>query len=320
MKISFVIPCYRSADTIEGVWEEIRDAMKARPGIDYEVILVNDNSPDQTSDVIFRLAEEHDAIRAVDLAKNSGQPSAILAGMSLVSGDYVMTSDDDGQTPIDRVFDFLDEMERGDYDVVCARYTERDQPSLFRRFGSGMNRKVADYMIDKPKGVYMATIFLARRFVADRLAEYRKPYPYMAALLLRITRNIGNVSVPQRKRAAGSSGYTFSKLLKLWMNGFTSNPTKPIALAAKTGAAFFFVSFVLFLVFLIRLIIGSDGGNAAWILASCIFFTQSIVLFFLALIGEVVGRSYVCISDVPQYVIRRDSENEKRKDTEGENV
>lgn len=151
MKISFVIPCYNSEKNIGSVLNEIKDVMRTHPETDYEVIMVNDCSKDHTAEVIKKLAESDPHLIAVDLAKNVGQPGALLAGLNYVSGDYIMTSDDDGQTPVGRVFDFLEEIEKG-YDVVCARYTERDQPSLFRRMGSALNRGMSDWLIEKPKG------------------------------------------------------------------------------------------------------------------------------------------------------------------------
>ena len=117
MKISFVIPCYNSEKNIHGVLEEIRNAMSGRPEVEYEVVLVNDCSKDRTADIIKEIAHEDPHVIAVDLAKNAGQPNALLAGFNHVSGDYIMTSDDDGQTPVGRVFDFLDEINKG-YDLI----------------------------------------------------------------------------------------------------------------------------------------------------------------------------------------------------------
>ena len=166
MKISFVIPCYNSSNNIRGVLNEIRDAMGERQEVAYEIVLVNDCSKDNTADVIKKFAREDKHVIAIDLAKNAGQPNALLAGFNHVSGDYIMTSDDDGQTPVGRVFDFLAEINKG-YDVVCARYTERNQPSLFRRMGTRLNTKMSDWLIEKPKGTYMASFFMAKRYIND---------------------------------------------------------------------------------------------------------------------------------------------------------
>lgn len=310
MKISFVIPCYNSAKNIGGVLKEIADAMSARPQTDYEVILVNDCSRDDTAAVIKRLAQENRRVVAIDLAKNVGQPGALLAGFHYVSGDYVMTSDDDGQTPVGRVFDFLAKMEEG-YDVVCARYTDRDQPSFFRRIGSALNRGMSDWLIEKPEGTYMAAFFMARRYIAEEMIKYRQPYPYISGLILRITQNVGNLDVEQRARASGSSGYTLKKLLNLWLNGFTAFSIKPLRVATGTGMVLALAGFVVALVTLVRKIM-VPGILAGWSsLMAAILFVGGLILIFMGLIGEYIGRIYMCINETPQYVVKEITGYEK---------
>ena len=202
--ISYVIPCYRSAQTIGDVVAEIREKMKTLTKYNYEIILVNDCSPDETFGVIRDLALEDARITAIDFARNFGQHSALMAGLRQTKGDIVICLDDDGQTPVGRVFDFLAELEKG-YDVVCARYVERDRPSGLRGLGSALNRAMSDWLIEKPEGTYMAAVFMARRFVTDEMIRYRLPYSYISGLILRITKNVGNLDVKQRKRQSGSS-------------------------------------------------------------------------------------------------------------------
>ena len=303
MKISFVIPCYRSAKNIGIVLDEIRGAMDKHPDTEYEIILVNDCSPDNTAEVIKHLAEEDPHILAIDLAKNSGQPNALLAGLNYVTGDYIMTSDDDGQTPVGRVFDFLEEMNKG-YDVVCARYTERDQPSLFRRMGSALNRAMSDWLIEKPKGTYMAAFFMAKRFVTDEMIRYRQPYPYISGLILRITQNVGNLDVEQRRRESGSSGYTLSKLLKLWMNGFTAFSIKPLRIATAAGVCLAGIGFITAIVTILRKIFVDDIQVGWSSLMAAILVTGGLILTFMGIIGEYIGRIYMCINETPQYVVK----------------
>ena len=119
--VSFVIPCYCSSHTIGAVVEEIRSAMQVLPQYDYEVILVNDCSPDDTFETLRALANSDERITAIDLARNFGQQSAIMAGLSHSSGDYAVCLDDDGQTPADEVGKLLEKLEEG-YDVVYASY------------------------------------------------------------------------------------------------------------------------------------------------------------------------------------------------------
>ncbi|SEA52835.1 Glycosyl transferase family 2, partial [Pseudobutyrivibrio sp. ACV-2] len=103
MKVSFVIPCYRSEKTLEIVVSEIQNKMQQMTEHTYEIILVNDCSPDGTLSVIRRLCADNENIIGIDHAKNFGQHAALMAGFSFVSGDVVVCLDDDGQTPADEV-------------------------------------------------------------------------------------------------------------------------------------------------------------------------------------------------------------------------
>ncbi len=317
MKISFVIPCYNSSNNIRGVLNEIRDAMGERQEVAYEIVLVNDCSKDNTADVIKKFAREDKHVIAIDLAKNAGQPNALLAGFNHVSGDYIMTSDDDGQTPVGRVFDFLAEINKG-YDVVCARYTERNQPSLFRRMGTRLNTKMSDWLIEKPKGTYMASFFMAKRYIIDEMIRYQQPYPYIAGLILRTTQNIGNLDMEQRERNSGSSGYNLGKLLKLWINGFTAFSIKPLRIAASLGVGFGVAGFVLAIITIIRKLLIANIQVGWSSLISVNLIVGGIILIFMGLIGEYIGRIYMCINETPQYVVKEvvqyETENTRRKE------
>lgn len=310
MKLSFVIPCYNSEKNIGAVLGEIQRTMTARPETEYEVILVNDCSRDGTARVIRELAKEDPHIIAVDLAKNAGQANALLAGFHYVSGDYVMTSDDDGQTPVGRVFEFLDKLQEG-YDVVSARYTDRGRPPLFRRLGSAVNRGMSDWLIEKPEGYYMSVFFMARRYIVEEMIRYRHPYPYISGLILRATQNVANIDVEQRARQNGSSGYTLKKLLRLWMNGFTAFSVKPLRVSAAVGLALALIGFLTALVTLVcQLALPGFAVGGRYIIAS-VFFVGGLVLLFLGLVGEYIGRIYMCINDTPQYVVKEVTGYEK---------
>ena len=145
MKLSFVIPCYRSQNTIETVVNEIRETIATRPGTDYEIVLVNDCSPDNVWNVIENLAAADPHIKGICLAKNFGQHSALMAGYAKTTGDYVVSLDDDGQTPASETFKLVDKLEEG-FDVVYGYYKHAKQ-HLFRRFGTWVNKKMAEAII-----------------------------------------------------------------------------------------------------------------------------------------------------------------------------
>ena len=210
-KLSFVIPCYRSQETISTVVDEIERTVAALGAYDYEIILVNDSSPDDTFSVISALAENDRHITAVDLAKNFGQHAALMCGMRRSSGEIVICLDDDGQTPADEVGKLLEKIEEG-YDVVYASYGHK-QHSGFRNFGSRVNAKMTEIMLGKPRELSLTSYFAAKRFIIDEMLRYENCFPYVMGLVLRSTKNICNVTVNHRARELGQSGYNLGKLL-----------------------------------------------------------------------------------------------------------
>lgn len=309
--VSFVIPCYRSENTISSVAEEIRSAMEALPGFEYEMILVNDCSPDSTFSVIEGLARADHRITAVDLAKNFGQHAAIMAGLRRCSGDYVVCLDDDGQTPANEVGKLLSKLEEG-YDVVYASY-EHKQHSRFRNLGSKFNGLMTEIMLGKPKGLTLTSYFVMRRFVLNDILRYNNCYPYIDGLVLRSSSRYATVPVNHRQRQQGESGYTFGKLIALWMNGFTSFSVKPLRLATYAGALTAFLGFIYALVIIIKHFVDSsipEGWSSTMALQLVL---GGIILVVLGLIGEYIGRIYMCINASPQFVerqvVKKDSES-----------
>ena len=300
--VSFVIPCYCSEKTIASVLDEIRGAMQGLPQYAYEVILVNDGSPDNTFETLRALASSDCHVTAIDLARNFGQQSAIMAGLSHSSGDYVVCLDDDGQTPADEVGKLLQKLEEG-YDVVYASY-EHKQHSWFRNWGSRVNSKMTEIMLGKPRNLALTSYFAVKRFIVLEMLKYKHSFPYSEGLVLRSTRRICNVPVNHRQRQEGESGYTIGKLLSLWMNGFTSFSVKPLRLATYLGALSALLGFLYAIVIVIKHFVDSsipEGWSSTMALQLVM---GGIILVVLGLIGEYIGRIYICINASPQFVER----------------
>ena len=303
MNLSLVIPCYNSEKTILYVLDEFESAMQQHPEIQYEIILVNDNSKDNTWEVIKQIAQTNTKVTCINFAKNFGQPSALLAGFAFAKGEYILTSDDDGQSPVGQVFRFWDEMNKG-YDVVCAKYNVRNRPSGFRRLGTLANEWMSKVILKKPEGISLASFFMAKRFVIDEMLKYQNPYPYIAGLMLRTTYNIGNVTLEQRSRISGQSGYSYKKLLKLWINGFTAFSVIPLRISSFLGMLFFVVGLFSAIVVIVNKLLNPAVLLGWSSLLVTILMIGGLILLMLGMIGEYVGRIYICINDSPQYVIR----------------
>ena len=312
--VSFVIPCYRSAETIGGVVEEIDAAMASMERYEYEVILVNDCSPDDTFGKIRELCQKDKRITGVNLARNFGQHAALMAGFHQVKGDILVCLDDDGQTPANEVGKLLSALEDG-ADVAYAKYDHKHH-SAFRNFGSRVNDRMLCFMLGKPKDLFISSYFAARRFVLDEMLRYENAFPYVIGLVLRATRNVVNVTVHHRDRQSGTSGYTFGKLLALWFNGFTAFSEKPLRIATLVGVFCAMAGFLYGIYTVIKKLVlpGVPIGFSA--LMSSIMFIGGMLMLMLGLIGEYVGRMYICINNAPQFVIREvvgGDEDEKRR-------
>lgn len=301
-----MIPCYRSENTIEIVIREIDERMEdcRRRGIadQYEIVLVNDCSPDNVWCVIKRLASVREDITAINLAKNFGQHAALMAGYKYCAGDYILSLDDDGQAPLDALDRMIEKLEEG-YDVVYAYYKEVKQ-NLFRRMGS----RVAGYMgricLQIPKDFYGSSFYIARKFIIDEMLRYQNAYPYLMGLVFRTTRNIACIETEHRSRVSGTSGYSFRSLLSLWLNGFTAFSVKPLELSAYLGILLSVIGFVYAIVIIIRRII-DPAIVAGWSsLIAIHLITSGVIMVMLGLVGEYIGRIYISINNSPQYVIK----------------
>ena len=301
-KISYVIPCYRSEHTLPAVVGEITAKMQTLPQYDYEVILVNDCSPDDTLGTIRRLVAADAHIQGVDLARNFGQHAALMAGFHQCSGDIVVCLDDDGQTPADEVDRLLQKLDEG-CDVVYACYDNKQQAG-WRNLGSWVNSKMTEIMLGKPPQLVVNSYFAARRFVVEEMLRYEHCYPYVIGLVLRTTKNIGNVPVHHRAREEGRSGYTLGKLLGLWMNGFTSFSVKPLRIATYFGTMSALAGFV-YLIFIVINHFVRHTAPLGWASTTALLLLLGgMILLVLGLIGEYVGRIYMCANAAPQYVAR----------------
>lgn len=313
-RLSFVIPCYGSEKTVSYVVDEIASEMKKLGSDDYEVMLVNDCSPDGVLAVLRDLADRYPQVTAIDLSKNMTRIPAVMAGLSRTTGDIMVILDDDGQCPLDRLHDLIAPIAEGDADVSSAKYPEKKQ-SRFKNFGSFVNARMTEIMLEKPRDMQFSNFLAIRRYIVDEILKYENPYPYMTGLLLRTTKHIVNVEMEERERISGSTNYTFRKLIALWMNGFTAFSVKPLRIATTVGTVTALLGFLWGIVTIIRKIINPANILVGYSsLMAVILFVGGMLMLMLGLIGEYVGRIYISINRSPQYVIRSIY---RGKDTEG---
>ena len=300
--LSFVIPCYGSENTIEAVYKEIAAKVAERPDHDYEIIAVNDCSPDRVLSVLYRLNRQDPKFKVVNLARNMNRPGAVMAGLNCVSGDIVIVMDDDGQCPMERLWDLLEPLD-GEFDVSMAKYPQRKQ-SLFKDFGTWVNKKMTQIVLKRPPDLEFTNFMAMKKYIVRELIQYHNPYPYMTGLLLRTTKYITNVGMEERDRFSGGTTFTFRKMLALWINGLTAFSVLPLRIATFLGFAVSTIGFIFGIIFLIRKLVQPEipAGYSSIIVS--IFILNGLVLLILGLVGEYIGRIYICLNKSPQYVIK----------------
>jgi undecaprenyl-phosphate 4-deoxy-4-formamido-L-arabinose transferase len=298
--LSLVIPCYNSAAVIGKLVSEL-ERLRIEGG--HEVVLVNDGSQDGTADVCRELvAESAVPITFVDLARNFGEHNAVMAGLRVARGEYIITMDDDGQNPpseMVRLYHFARESGK---DVVYTWYAAKHH-SGWRNLGSRFANWLADLLLDKPKGLYLSTFRCLRAYVAQEVCRYEGPYPYVDGLILQVTQNLGSMQVAHADRQAGRSGYTFRKLVRLWLNLFLNFSVVPLRISAVLGLVLSVVGFLATLVVMAEvLFLHTPRGWGS--LMSVLLLFCGVQLLTVGVVGEYVGRIYLTANRRPQSVTR----------------
>lgn len=299
-KVSFIIPCYRSESTISGVIKDIINTVKESE-YDYEIICVDDSSPDGVFFVLKELCKTNHKIKAIRFAKNFGQHAGMIAGIHYVTGDYIVFLDDDGQCPIVHLQEMLKPLTE-EWDVSIARYNKKKQ-SLFKNCGSWVHETAANLLIDKPKTIQMSNFIAMKKYIAEEIARYEGPYPHISGLLFRSSKKIKNVPMEENERVAGESTYSVRKLVALWVNSFTAFSVKPLRFAAILGFLFATTGFIYGVFLVIRKLIDSTIAAGWSSLMVLLLIIGGMILLVLGMMGEYVGRIYMSINNTPQYVI-----------------
>lgn len=302
--ISFVIPCYRSEKTINMVIDEIIDTVSQRPEFSYEVITVNDFSPDGVYDVLKNLAEVNHRIKVISFSKNMGKHAAVLAGYAVAQGEFVVDLDDDFQSPANELWKLMQPVLDDECDYATAKYPEKKEAPL-RVLGSDLNLFMSTLLLDKPKGLRFENFSVMKHFVCQEIIKYTNPYPYLEGLVLRVTGRIKTVDMAQRERGDDkSTGFTLQKCLSLWANGLTAFSVRPLRVASFLGAGFAVCGFLWGISTIVHKIVNPSVLAGYSSVLAAILLSSGIIMILLGLIGEYLGRIYICINDSPQYVIK----------------
>ena len=303
ISISIVIPVYNSEFSIGILVDKL--VLELRHKYNLEIVLINDNSQDNSEKVCISLYEKYNKVVCFySLSKNVGEHNAVMAGLNNASGEYVVIMDDDFQNPISEVDKLIAFSIDNEYDVVYPYY-ENKKHSLLRNLGSRFNDKMANVMLKKPKDLYLSSFKILTQYLVSEIIKYDLPFPYIDGLILRVTNNIGTIEVKHNKRKSGQSGYTFKKLISLWLNMFTNFSILPLRISIIIGFIFAVIGFLIGIQTIIEKYFnpGIPIGYPSIIIIIAIF--SGIQLIAIGMIGEYLGRIFLSQNKKPQYSISK---------------
>ena len=307
--LSIVIPVYRSAAGLTILIDEL-EAVLPSLAQTYEIILVDDGSPDHSWDVIQTITRAHASVRGFTLMRNYGQHNALLCGIREARHEFIVTMDDDLQHPPTEIHRLLDKLSEG-YDVVYGT-PQQEQHGLLRDFAS----QITKWILQGSMGVEVARSVSAfrafRTQLRDAFTTYSSAYVSIDVLLTWGTTRFAAVTVQHNPRRYGTSNYTLSKLIRHALNMITGFSVLPLQLASLLGfaLALFGVGVMIYVVGR-ALLFGIVVPGFAF-LASIISIFSGAQLFALGVIGEYVARIHFRTMDRPVYTIRSSSERSEQ--------
>ncbi|SEQ32222.1 undecaprenyl-phosphate 4-deoxy-4-formamido-L-arabinose transferase [Devosia sp. YR412] len=305
MEMSVVIPVYNSADILPELAERLAAALESMiPSGSFEVVMVNDGSSDQSWAGMLRIADRHPKFHMINLRKNVGQHSALLAGMRFATGAVVVLMDDDLQhepQDIARLRAVLGP----EVDVSYAAFVKK-QHAWWKRWGSRFNDWTAAKLIGKPTGLRLSSFKVLKQEVVSEIIKYNGPFPYVDGLIFTVTSAAENVEIEHRERLSGRGNYGLFESLFLWTKMATNFSILPLRIASFAGVTLSILGLGAAAALTITRLIDSAGTSTpGWAsILVAILVIGGVQLIALGAIGEYLGRAYVHLNGKPQYVIK----------------
>lgn len=297
--ISVVIPVYNSADTLDQLIDRLIQSLSEMTG-NFEILLVNDGSKDQSWEKIESLSKANPNITGINLMRNYGQHNALLCGIRESSKEYIITMDDDLQHPPEEMHKLFLEIEKG-FDVVYG-IPHKLVHSKWRNFFSRTTKNLLARFLGIKRIKYMSAFRIIRSKVRDAFEKFDSPNVIVDALLTWGTENFGTVEVNEQPRSEGRSNYNILKLVKITMVVLTGFSTIPLRISSIIGFALTIFGVGVLIYVLIRTFLeGSIPGFP--FLASIISIFSGAQLFSLGIIGEYLARIFNRSMNHPAYVI-----------------
>lgn len=302
---SIVVPVYNSENTLAELYTRIKTVFENTIHEDFELILVDDSSRDHSFSVMEQLHQKDSRVKIIQLARNFGQPSAVLCGFSHVSGDFVITLDDDLQHPPEEIPKMIQVMqERSDVDVILAKYENRKHGPI-RKLGTFVAKIATSQMLTNAGNLDMTSFRLIRRFVVDAVLQMNIHLPQIGNLLLQVSNRIINVPVAHDERKFGRSNYTFRHLLNDLLYDITTHSALPLVVVRNIGIGSFFVSLLLGIYYLLRYFLFGISVEGFTTLVLLILAYNGLILLSIGILGQYLMHVLNEAKKTPNFVVRK---------------
>ena len=305
MKLSIVSPVYRAELVLDELVERISNSIPSE-FTSYEVILIDDFSPDKSWQKIVEVSNKNPNVKGFKLSRNFGQHYAITAGINQVSGDYIVVLDCDLQDQPEEIKKLFLESQKG-FDIVLARRYER-KDSFFKKAVSKLFYNVLSYLTGIKHDTTVGNFGIYSRQVIKEVVKLNEKIKYFPTMVKWVGFSTSYVNVEHASRSQGKSNYNLKKLLELALDIILAYSDKPLRLIIKFGLTIAMISFLMVLYVLLEKLNGnvSVSGYASLIIS--IWFFCGFLLTTLGVIGLYIGKIFEGVKNRPSYIIEKSTE------------
>ena len=302
---SIVVPVYNSEKTLEELYTRIRDVFDHTMKENFELILVDDSSRDNSYEVMEKLHKADSRVKIIQMAKNFGQHPALLCGFSFAKGDFIITMDDDLQHPPEEIPKLAAVIkERSDVDVIIAKYEGRKH-NVIRRLGTRVSVYATSRMLNKDPNLEITSFRLMRKFIVDAILQMNVRLPQIGNLLVQTSNRIINVTVHHDERKYGKSGYTFRRLMRDLIYDITTHSALPLIIVRDIGIISFFASILLGIFYLVRYFVYGVSVEGFTTLVLLLVAYSGLSLLGIGVIGQYLMNILNESRKMPNYIERR---------------
>jgi len=298
--ISIVVPCYNESESINEFYRVISEVLNEK--YNYELILVNDGSKDETLSIIKALATKDNHVKFLSFSRNFGHQNAVKAGLDYATGDAVISLDADLQHP-PRMIPLLIEKWQEGYEVVYTIREEHESIGWFKKNTSRIFYRFSNSLSETKIETGASDFRLLDRKVVDALKLMPENSLFLRGLISWIGFKQHGINYKADERFAGQSKYTLKKMVKLASTGITSFSTKPLQLSIYLGAIFAILAFA-FAIYAVFIHFFTDRAIQGWAsVVIGIMFFSGLNLLMLGIIGNYLGKLFIENKRRPNYII-----------------